>query len=170
MADISEKVELLKLALTECQATVRSYDTKAQIVGVSYIFALNIVLQLGAMLPVGTPRFSVLYVLFSWMVMIAPVAMFGFVLYPTRKNVRSLKAEFPDIAHALYIDPDQQNNPGQYLEKVNESNFSDELTHELFKISDLRELKRKRFLRALFCAGLALLVLFFGQLSRMMSV
>ena len=148
---------------------MRSYDTKAQIVGVSYIFALNIVLQLGDKLPIGAAQIGSLYVVVSWLVMIVPVVMFGFVLYPTRKYVRSLKVEFPNIAHALYIDPDQQNNPGKYLHNISSSDISNELAYELFKVSDLRELKRKRFLRALFCAGMALLILFFGQLSRMMA-
>ena len=58
--------------------------------------------------------------------------------------------------------------PGIYLHNISSFDISNELAYELFKVSDLRELKRKRFLRALFCAGIALLILFFGQLSRMM--
>ena len=39
---------LLKDSLAEAQNSVRSYDTKAQIVGVGYIFALNVIGQLSA--------------------------------------------------------------------------------------------------------------------------
>lgn len=37
--------DLLRDGFNEAQATVRAYDTKAQIVGVGYIFALGIVGQ-----------------------------------------------------------------------------------------------------------------------------
>ena len=39
--------KMLLAALQEAQSVVRSYDTKAQIVGVGYILALNLVLHFG---------------------------------------------------------------------------------------------------------------------------
>jgi len=53
MDTISEhdKFALVQEALAEAQQTVRSYDVKAQIVGVGYIFALGIVFRLGSLLP-----------------------------------------------------------------------------------------------------------------------
>ncbi len=38
-----QALAILRDALSEAQTTVRSYDTKAQIVGVGYVFALGIV-------------------------------------------------------------------------------------------------------------------------------
>ena len=43
------------LRLQEAQSVVRSYDTKAQIVGVGYILALNLVLHFGDLLPTHAP-------------------------------------------------------------------------------------------------------------------
>lgn len=47
MNDDTEKkeraIELLCDSLSEAQSTVRSYDTKAQIVGIGYIFALGVI-------------------------------------------------------------------------------------------------------------------------------
>lgn len=43
--------KMLLAALQEVQSVVRSYDHKAQIVGVGYILALNLVLHFGDLLP-----------------------------------------------------------------------------------------------------------------------
>ena len=47
--------KMLLAALQEAQSVVRSYDTKAQIVGVGYILALNLVLHFGDLLPTHAP-------------------------------------------------------------------------------------------------------------------
>ena len=47
--------KMLLAALQEAQSVVRSYDTKAQIVGVGYILALNLVLHFGDLLPTRAP-------------------------------------------------------------------------------------------------------------------
>ncbi len=44
-------MSLLRDSLAEAQSTVRAYDTKAQIVGVGYIFALGVVGSFEALLP-----------------------------------------------------------------------------------------------------------------------
>ncbi len=46
-----QTLAILRDALSEAQTTVRSYDTKAQIVGVGYVFALGIVGALSDRLP-----------------------------------------------------------------------------------------------------------------------
>ncbi len=85
-ATVSHTLELLKSALTEAQTTVRAYDTKAQIVGVGYIFALGIVSQVDELLP--TPSsIGHAELLAIWFVVIAPILLFGNVLSPKRKTV-----------------------------------------------------------------------------------
>jgi hypothetical protein len=64
--------KMLLAALQEAQSVVRSYDTKAQIVGVGYILALNLILHFGDLLP--TPaRLGPLFF----------VAVWGFVILAT---------------------------------------------------------------------------------------
>ena len=46
-----QSFSLLRDSLAEAQATVRAYDTKAQIVGVGYIFALGVAGRTEALLP-----------------------------------------------------------------------------------------------------------------------
>jgi hypothetical protein len=48
--------KMLLAALQEAQSVVRSYDTKAQIVGVGYILSLNLVLHFGDLLATHAPR------------------------------------------------------------------------------------------------------------------
>src|SRR6478735_2665237 len=75
--------KMLLAALQEAQSVVRSYDTKAQIVGVGYILALNLVLHFGDLLPTHA-RLGPLFFAAVWGVVILPIVQFGHVLYPSR--------------------------------------------------------------------------------------
>ena len=75
--------KMLLAALQEAQSVVRSYDNKAQIVGVGYILALNIVLHFGDLLPTRAPL-GPLLVAAVWGIVIMPILQFGQVPYPSR--------------------------------------------------------------------------------------
>jgi hypothetical protein len=75
--------KMLLAALQEAQSVVRSYDTKAQIVGVGYILALNLVLHFGDLLPTHAPL-GPLFFAVVWGIVISPILQFGQVLYPSR--------------------------------------------------------------------------------------
>ncbi len=77
--------KMLLAALQEAQSVVRSYDTKAQIVGVGYILALNLVLHFGDLLPTRAPL-GPLFFAVVWGVVIMPILQFGQVLYPSRRR------------------------------------------------------------------------------------
>jgi len=77
--------KMLLAALQEAQSAVRSYDTKAQIVGVGYILALNVVLHFGDLLPTRAPLGPLFYAV-VWGIVIMPILLFGQVLYPSRKR------------------------------------------------------------------------------------
>lgn len=64
--------DLLRDSLAETQTTVRGYDTKAQIVGVGYIFALGVVSQVEGLLPAAT-EFSLASLLVAWSIVIVPI-------------------------------------------------------------------------------------------------
>ena len=80
----AEQVSFLMSALNEAQASVRAFDTKAQIVGIGYIFAVGIISTIGSMNP-DKPDFSILTIVFAWLLVIIPIVLFGAVLYPSRK-------------------------------------------------------------------------------------
>ena len=159
-------LNLLQSSLAEAQVTVRGYDTKAQICGVGYVFALGIVGQVSNLLPkAGGVDWGT--VLAAWGIVILPTMLFGYVLYPTRKsaeafaNTSAIKAE-----HILYIDPKKLDSIEDLKSASERADPATEYSFELLKVSQLRDLKRSRFLRALFSALIAFLFLFGSHLAR----
>lgn len=165
MATASENTEVVKEALAEAQQTVRAYDTKAQIVGVGYIFALGIVLRLGEALP-KVERSDVLLVIGGWSIVIFPALLFGFVLYPTRKSISGTAPNDSSGRGLLYFTPGTHASVDAYIEALGSADGLRERVKELFIVTELRELKRKRFLRALFAAGVAFVIMFGVQVWR----
>ena len=76
---------MLLSALEQTHAAARFYDTKAQIVGVGYILALNVVLHFGDLLPNHAP-FGPMFFVAVWLIVIMPIVQFGQVLYPSRRR------------------------------------------------------------------------------------
>ncbi len=165
MSEAREKIELVKEALAEAQQTVRAYDVKAQIVGVGYIFALGVVFRLGDLLPT-VERDDLQLVIAAWAIVIFPILLFGFVLYPTRKTVSSFRSAEAPGEDILYFQSKQYSTARAYLEALGRADGLIERTNELLQVTRLRELKRKRFLRALFASGVAFVMLFWAQIWR----
>ncbi|GMG82865.1 hypothetical protein LNKW23_20780 [Paralimibaculum aggregatum] len=144
---------LARAALDEALIAVRAYDTKAQIVGVGYIFALGVVERIADALEPGF-AISVGFVVAAWATLVLPAVMFGYVLYPTRKTVQG-----PSGRGLLYLRAGAFAEPAAYVAAAREADPLREIAAELFSVSQLREIKRRRFLRALFAAGAALMLL-----------
>ena len=162
-------LDLLRDSLNEAQATVRSYDTKAQIVGVGYIFALGIVGQLGDALG-RTFELGVVQVLIAWGIVVLPIILFGIVLYPSRKTAPKLSDESVEgLEHILYVDPRRHTSVEGVMHAAQRTDPVRELAFELLKVSNLRELKRRRFVRALFATAVSFLVLFGDHFSRVLT-
>ena len=163
-----QALAILRDALSEAQTTVRSYDTKAQIVGVGYVLALGIVGALSDQLP-DSGELNAVAGLFGWGFVIVPILLFGYVLYPTRKTAPRLAVDPTEagrLEHVLYVDPDRHDSVEVLKASVVGCDSVNEYTFELIKVSKLREIKRKRFLRALFAASVAFLFLFGTQIFR----
>ncbi len=163
-----QTLAILHDALSEAQATVRSYDTKAQIVGIGYIFALGIVGGLGDRLP-DADELDAIAILIGWVFVILPILFFGYVLYPTRKTAPRLAVnptEVGRLEHVLYVNPDRHDSVEALKASVVGCDPVNEYTFELIKVSKLRDLKRKRFLRALFAAAGGFILLFASQILR----
>ncbi|MCK5363888.1 MAG: hypothetical protein KAR22_13010 [Gammaproteobacteria bacterium] len=154
-----QSLSLLRDSLAEAQTTVRAYDTKAQIVGVGYIFALGIVGNFESLLP----ELSELNLLTLSVACVAilPILLFGFVLYPSRKSAEKFAAQSEETpGHVLYVDPTKLGSVKALKEAVGRCDPIKEVSFELLTVSQLRELKRRRFLRALFSAGVVFLFIF----------
>ncbi len=161
-----QQVDLLRNSLNEAQATVRAYDTKAQIMGVGYIFALGIVFRFGETLG-GTQETGLGFVIGAWLIVVLPILLFGYVLYPTRKTAPGANAQSGVGAkRILYVNPDDHDGAAHLLEDLQDAEPVAEIAHELLVVSRLREMKRRRFLRALFGAGMSFVILFLAQAAR----
>ncbi len=162
----ADSIAVLKDALAEAQMTVRAYDTKAQIVGVGYIFALNIVMRLENLFD-KTGDVDLTRIGITWVVVIAPIILFGFVLYPSRRSIaKTRQASQAPVQNLLYVRSDEIRTADELRRAALSVSYIDELAFEVMSVSGLRDLKRQRFLRALFAAGLSFLVIFLSQMFR----
>lgn len=162
-----QSLALLRDSLAEAQTTVRGYDTKAQIVGVGYIFALGIVQQIAERIPPPSPEATIALVVTGWIIVVFPIILFGQVLYPTRKTAPDVSEQLrTKLQHVLYVEPERHGSVEALQEALTRADPVAEYAFELLKVVKLRELKRRRFLRALFAAAIAFLVLFLSHLGR----
>lgn len=155
ISDTSTQRQYLQIALEEAQATVRAYDTKAQIVGIGYTFALNIVANVTGGLP-GTHGEGPLFVAFFWLIVMAPLFMFGYVLYPSRRMAPKVNDTSElGLTRTLYVQSTRYRTVTELQEAVIKSDWVAELAYEVIKVSKLREQKRARFITALFATALS---------------
>ncbi len=164
--------KMLLAALQEAQAVVRSYDTKAQIVGVGYILALNLVLHFGDLLPTRAPV-GPLFFAVVWGVVIMPVLLFGQVLYPGRRRAEKVllaKTSRDSEKSVYYVDPDSFSDVGQLVQRALKSDWTSVLAIELLKTSHIRIIKQARFRRGLIMATLSFVVLGGEQFMRSLAI
>lgn len=154
----------LEIALADAQATVRAYDTKAQIVGIGYTFALNIVASAGGGFPTVATS-PVIPVLIFWGIIMAPIFLFGYVLYPSRKTAPKIEgASALGLGRVLYVETARFKTVEALEDAALGCDWVRELSFEIMKVSKLREMKRGRFIRALFVTAVSFACLFTLQL------
>ncbi len=144
-------------ALKEVQDTVRAYDTKAQIVGVGFIFTIGVITNIGARLP-SQPEFTTLMLVLVWILAIGPVILFGIVLYPSRSTAPTLGDETEDVRQNYYVATAVQKDLSTYLRNIEACEWRQEIAYEIMKLSNLRDLKRSRFIRGLQASGISYVV------------
>ena len=159
------ELPFLMASLKEVQDTVRAYDLKAQISGVGYIFAIKIIFELGSGIA-NRPEMDAATVTAAWLVFILPIVLFGAVLYPTRKMAPKLGEQGSDALRTFYVQPEKIDDVDAYLADVDASDPKKEIAYEILRTAGLREIKRRRFLRALWFTAASFMILFFGQLLR----
>jgi hypothetical protein len=160
-----EQVSFLMGALDEAQSTVRAFDTKAQIVGIGYIFAVGIITTIASWNPDKTP-FTITSVVLAWFFVIIPIVFFASVLYPSRKMAPKLGEKSSHVKRLYHVSTEYIKNVDSYLSDIEDCDIRAELSYELMKVSALRELKRIRFLRALFVSSMSFVAIFLLQLLR----
>jgi hypothetical protein len=164
--------KMLLAALQEAQSAVRSYDHKAQIVGVGYILALNLVLHFGDLLPTRAPL-GPLFFAVVWGIVIMPILQFGHVLYPGRKRAEKdllTKTSRGAEQRIYYVDPDTFSDLRDFVQQALRSDWTSELASELLKTSRVRIIKQARFCRGLTMAVASFIVLGGEQFVRSFAI
>lgn len=164
--------KMLLAALQKGQSVARSYDHKAQIVGVGYILALNLVLQFGDLLPMRAPL-GPLFFAVVWGIVIMPILQLGQVLYPGRRRAEKdllAKTSCSSEECVFYVDPDSFADLEEYIEQALKSDWTRVLAAELLKVSRIRVIKQARFRRDLIMATLSFIVLGSDQLVRSLAI
>ena len=87
-------------------------------------------------------------------------------LNPTRKSVSGTRHKGSAARGLMYFAPGTHATADAYIEALGAADGLKVRVEELFNVTKLRELKRKRFLRALFAAGVAFVVMFQVQVFR----
>ncbi|WP_245468345.1 hypothetical protein [Mesorhizobium sp. M1E.F.Ca.ET.063.01.1.1] len=153
---------MLLAALQEAHSVVRSYDTKAQIVSVGYILALNLALRFGDLLP-SHPPIGPLFYAGVWGIVIMPIVQFGQVLYPSRRRAeRELKSKMSGasaVPPIYYVDPQSFADVRALVHQALKSDWTSVLAAELLMTSRARVIKQTRFHRGLIMAVVAFIAL-----------
>ena len=161
--------KMLLSALQEAQSAARSYDTRAQIVGVGYILALNLVLRFGDLLPIHAPIGPLFYAV-VWGIVIMPIMQFGHVLYPSRmraeKEFNGKVSGASAVAPVYYVEPSSFPDVRALVHQALKSDWTSVLATELLKTSRVRTIKQARFHRGLLMTVLSFIVLGGEQLLR----
>jgi hypothetical protein len=164
--------KMLLAALQDTLTAVRSYDSKAQIVGVGYILALNLVLHFGDLLPTRAPL-GPLFFAVVWGIVIMPILQFGQVLYPSRKRAeKALLAKMSGGSEpgVYYVDPDRFADLKDFVQQALRCDWTSALAAELLKTSRIRIIKQARFRRGLMMTVVSFIVLGGEQFVRSLAI
>jgi hypothetical protein len=163
--------KMLLAALQDSQSAVRSYDTKAQIVGVGYILALNLVLHFGDLLPTRAPL-GPLFFAVVWGIVIMPILQFGQVLYPSRTRAEKellAKMSSGSEQRVYYVNPDRFIDLKDFVQQALKCDWTSAIAAELLKTSRVRIIKQARLRRGLMMTVVSFLVLGGEQFVRSLT-
>ena len=164
-----QSLSILQHSLNDVQNAVRSYDVKAQIVSIGFIFSLGLIETVGDLAP-KDPNSSIILLLVTWFFGVLPIAMFGYVLYPSRSLAPKLGTKVGNLQRSYYLLDERYPTLDDYLDAFDQSDWKIELVYEIQKNSLLRDLKRKRFVWALNIAGISFAFMFLLQLLRSVGI
>ncbi|MBL4772753.1 MAG: hypothetical protein JKX98_03895 [Alcanivoracaceae bacterium] len=162
-----EKITFLYSSLKEAQDNIRTYDTKAQIVGIGYIFTIGMITK---SIDIDFHQSNIILSLIILLLMLTPIVFFAAVLYPTRKLAPSILRNRSNVKAMYYPSPNELVSVDSFIKQFDDINIEDELAYELLKVSVLRNLKRKRFLRALLFASLSFGLLIVLQILPLFNI
>jgi len=105
-----------------------------------------------------------------WILAIGPIILFGVVLYPSRSVAPILGNEAEDVRHNYYVATAEQKDLSIYLRNIETCNWNREIAYEIMKVSNLRDLKRNRFIRALYASVFSFIVIISLQILNTLGI
>ena len=112
------------------------------------------------------PEMGVLTITVAWLIFLFPITLFGAVLYPSRKVAPELNEKGNHTHRTFYVETEKFHDVDSYMTAIHASDPNEEIAYEILRTAGLREIKRRRFLRALWAAATSFIALYFGQLLR----
>ena len=148
----SERVEFLKEAIRFSEGNIRSFDTKAQISVVAFVFSIS---PLWSMMNAASPHAAAHPMVLA---MAAPylvtIGFFSFVLWPVMTPPKISRSGSANDDRSMFFVRDPVGSGGHdYSTRLQRLNVESELTTELLKLSYIRDIKSMRFRRSLYAAA-----------------
>lgn len=169
-SDINQtQLTCLLASLSEVQQTIRSYDTKAQIMGVGFIFSVTMISRLLANLQIDR-EFGMGYLVVGFLLLIGPVALYGAVIFPSRRSAPQLADTAVPVQGLFYIKSDVAIDVNTFRDHLDAADWTSELAYEIMRLSALRDLKRRRFLFAMYASGVSFSLIFMGNFLKLSGI
>ena len=153
-------IDCIKHAIEDTQATIRAYDTKAEILGVLLTLAVGITNF--SLLPELT-SYSKVALIASWLVALVAVGLLGLVLHPKTNQFKTIAfgTFSPSSTYYLHqVTALAQNTVSSLAERAANTNWVEELMYESMKLSLIRDRKHCWFVLAIKVTGVALFLIF----------
>lgn len=157
-----QSIDRLQKIIDETQATVRAYDTKAEVLAVILTLVIGVVnfTLVNDVKSVGCLRYMALAT-----TALGLIALFvnGFVLYPKKDIFKGIQTNNYKPKRTYFVNMESCptfNNIDIYVNEVDSTDWKHELAYEVLKISLIRDRKHSCFILALRLACLTLIGVF----------
>ncbi len=159
----STSLTCLLRALEQVQSTVRAYDTKTQIASIGFIFSIGLVRFLvpEAAMSMFAPSGRFIW---GFAISIVPIIMFGHVLFPRFNPVRRSEVDTNVLKNVYTFGTNPERTVDEYLRDIDGANWKREIAIEIIEASFIRDIKRRRFLIAMYVAGVSYAAMFVAAL------
>lgn len=161
LADAKTEITIscLKHAIEDTQATIRAYETKAEILGVLLTLAIGITNF--TFLQNGT-GYAKCILVGSWVVALIAIMVLGLVLHPKKNPFKNIdRGNYtPSGTYFLFnLSLSPQNTVTALADKATNTDWVSELTYENMKLSAIRDNKHYWFTWALKLTGVTILLI-----------
>ena len=141
-----ERIDFLKQAIAFAEWNIRSFDTKAQISIAAFVLSMS---PLWSVITSVYPQAGSTYLAVALLLLfIATVLLFGFVIWPVALPDSGLSGTW-ESKGLFYVGDPNRLSTSLYTDRLKTLVIEAELAAETLKLAAIREIKSRRFRRAL---------------------